>query len=72
MQYYRGVGMYMGSSLQMPGPTEQRLMKQGQEKLAPWLEKVNSFYTNEWPKYEEHVKQTDLSPFKDIESFKLN
>ena len=72
MQYYRGAGMYMGSSLQMPGPTEQRLLKQGQEKLAPWLEKVNAFYTDVWPKYEQHVKQTDLSPFKEVESFKLN
>ena len=72
MQYYRGIGMYMGSSLQIPGPTEQRLLKQGQEKLAPWLEKVNAFYSDEWPKYQEHVSKTDLSPFKETESFKLN
>lgn len=72
MQFYSGVGMYMGSSLQMPGPTEQRLLKQGQEKLAPWLEKVNAFYKDEWPKYQEHVKQTNLSLFKETESFKLN
>ena len=49
-----------------------RLLKQGQEKMAPWLEKVNAFYADQWPIYQEHVKQTDLSPFKETESFKLN
>jgi len=72
MQYYGGAGRYMGSSLQMPGPTEQRLLKQGQEKLAPWLVKVNAFYAQIWPKYQDHVKQTNLSPFKETASFKLN
>jgi photosystem II stability/assembly factor-like uncharacterized protein len=72
MQYYGNARRYMGSSLQMPGPTEERLLKQGQEKLAPWLEKVNAFYSNQWPKYQEHVNQTDLSPFKEVKTFNLN
>jgi hypothetical protein len=72
MQYYRGTGMYMGSSLQMPGPTEERLFKQGHEKLLPWLEKVNEFFKTDWPKYQEHVNSTDLSPFKEVKSFELN
>jgi hypothetical protein len=71
MQYYRGAGMYMGSSLQMPGPTEERLYKQGHDKLLPWLEEVNEFFKTEWPKYQEQVKQTDLSPFKEINTFEL-
>lgn len=72
MQYYRGARMYMGSSLQMPGPTEDRLFKQGHDKLLPWLEKVNTFYQKEWPMFEEQVKATDLSPFKEVKTFELN
>jgi hypothetical protein len=71
MQYYGGAGMYMGSSLQMPGPTEERLFMQGHDKLLLWLEKVNSFYKTKWAKYREQVKGTDLSPFKEVESFEL-
>jgi len=72
MTYYGNARRYMGSSLQLPGPTEERLFKQGKEKLTPWLIKVNAFYKNDWPKYEEQVKATELSPFKAIESFDLN
>ncbi len=71
MQYYWGARMYLGSSLQMPGPTEERLHRQGREKLAPWLEKVNAFYQTVWPGYQQQVTQTDLSPFKEVSSFKL-
>ncbi len=71
MQYYRNARMYMGSSLQMPGPTEKRLHKQGRDKLVPWLEKVNTFYQTAWVNYQQQVKQTDLSPFKEVVSFKL-
>jgi photosystem II stability/assembly factor-like uncharacterized protein len=71
MQYYGNARRYMGSSLQMPGATEKRLLEQGQEKLAPWLIKVNAFFANDWPKYQQHVKQTDLSPFKEVKIFEL-
>ena len=71
MSYYRGARRYMWSSLQVPGPTEERLYKQGQDKLKPWLEKVNTFFKDQWPKFKDHVNQTDLSPFKEIKEFKL-
>ena len=46
-------------------------MKQGQDKLNPWLEKVNSFYKEDWPKFESQAKATDLSPFKETAEFSL-
>ncbi|MEN8249340.1 MAG: hypothetical protein ABFS32_10450 [Bacteroidota bacterium] len=71
MSYYWGARRYMWSSLQMPGPTEERLYKQGNDKLKPWLEKVNDFYKMEWSQYQEHVTHTNLSPFKETDVFKL-
>lgn len=71
LSYYYGARRYLGSSLQAPGATEERLLKQGQDKLNPWLEKVNKFYSEEWPGFEEQAKATDLSPFKETKSFKL-
>ena len=71
MSYFRRVGMYLGSSLQKPGPTEERLWQQGRQKLAPWLERVNNFYQTAWPAYRQQVEATDLSPFKEVKTFKL-
>ena len=72
LSYYYAAGRYAGSSLQKPGPTEQRLLEQGKSKLKPWLESVNTFYAEKWSKYQEEVKGVDLSPFKEVNSFNLN
>lgn len=71
LSYYFSARRYLGSSLKAPGATEERLLKQGQARLTPWLEKVNTFYSEEWPKFEEQCEATDLSPFKETKSFKL-
>jgi photosystem II stability/assembly factor-like uncharacterized protein len=71
LSYYFSARRYLGSSLSAPGGTEERLLKQGQDKLNPWLEKVNSFYDEDWKKFEQQAKATDLSPFKETTSFIL-
>ena len=71
MSYLNQVSRYLRSSLQAPGATEERLKKQGDEKLAPWVDQVNSFFSDEWTKYRQHVENTDLSPFEDVEKFEL-
>ena len=71
LTYYNSARRYLDSSLQMPGATEERLINQGQGKLRPWLEKVNKFYLEDWPGFEEQAKATDLSPFKETKEFTL-
>lgn len=71
LSYYYSASGYMDSSLAKPGPTEERLRKQGQEKLNPWLEKLNKFYSEEWSNYQKQVEETNLSPFKEIKSFSI-
>ena len=71
MSYIRQSQMYLGSSLSMPGATENQLMENAKGKLTPWLNKVNAFYTSTWSDYKQHVAAVDLSPFKDIPKFEL-
>ena len=72
LSYYYSARRYLGSSLQTPGATEARLLKQGQDKLNPWLDKVNKFYKEDWPRFEKQAESTDLSPFKETSSFSLD
>ncbi len=61
---------YIGSSLDAPGDTEERLVKQAEEKLAVAVESVNNFFAEDWKNFKESVKDIDLSPFKDYEPLK--
>ncbi|MEO1049654.1 MAG: hypothetical protein AAFX87_03490 [Bacteroidota bacterium] len=62
---------YISSSLNVPGPTEERLVKQAMDKLKPILDKINAFYKNDWPAYKTEMEKADLSPFKEYEPLKL-
>jgi len=33
--------------------------------LKPWIEKVNLFFTTDWPEYKTYVGESAISPFKD-------
>ena len=56
---------YVSSSLQVPGPTELRLVEQAEAKLKEAIKAVNDFYTNEWSEFRTKAEKLDLSPFKD-------
>ena len=71
MSYVGQAQMYLRSSLSIPGATEQQLMDNGKDKLGPWLDKVNSFYSDTWSTYKSSVNQVDLSPFEDTPKFEL-
>lgn len=65
------VGYYLGTSLQAPGPTEQRLLEQAEDELQEALEMVNAFYENEWPAFREKVSGLDLLRFKNYEPLEM-
>jgi len=71
MSYYFSALRYLGSSLKSPGPTEERLMGQAKNKLEPWLDRVNHFYSTTWANFRQVVKNADLSPFKPIPTFEI-
>ncbi|MEH6656648.1 WD40/YVTN/BNR-like repeat-containing protein [Leeuwenhoekiella marinoflava] len=51
--------------------TENTLIKQAKDELSSALSEVNTFFKNDWSAYEKQMKQLELSPFKEIQSFKL-
>lgn len=62
---------YVRSLQTVPGPTENQLIKNAEDKLNEVLERINDFYLNEWPAYRKEVEALKLSPFKDLEPLKL-
>lgn len=72
MTYLSAAKRYVASTLEVPGPTEKRLIYQADEKLKPALERVNKFYETEWQDYQNLMKQQDLTYFKNYEPIKWN
>ena len=67
----RNVNSYMESSLQVPGPTEERLLSQAQDQLEAIIKDVNEFYRSSWPEYRNKMEGLKLSPFKDYEPLEI-
>ena len=61
---------YVNSLLKKPGETEFTLIKNAEAKISVVMNKINSFYKEDWPKYQESVKAVNLSPFKDVKEIK--
>jgi photosystem II stability/assembly factor-like uncharacterized protein len=59
---------YVGSLITMPGATEETLMKNADTKLQPLIDKINEFYSNDWPAYRKSVENLNLAPFKDLKA----
>jgi len=47
----RNAAGYMQSSLESPGPTEERLLKQAEDQLGDIVARVNAFYNEQWSTY---------------------
>ena len=62
---------YVGSRPNGLTATEEQLITQAEKDLEAALEKVNTFFTEEWATYESEMKQVELSPFKEIKTFKV-
>ncbi len=52
--------------------TETTLTKHAKDDLNDALNKTNTFFTDEWKTYEDAIKQLDVSPFKEIKTFKID
>lgn len=62
---------YVGSRPKGLTKTEEQLISQAEAELKSTLEKVNSFYKEEWPGYKTKMEQVEISPFKEVQTFTL-
>jgi hypothetical protein len=58
---------YINSSYDEKDPTHDIIMKQGEDAMNAYIEKVNKFFEEEWKPYRKAVEDARLSPFKDYE-----
>ena len=65
-------GQYVGSSQNGITSTETTLIKHAENELKSALEKTNTFFYNEWKPYQTEMEALNVSPFKDIKSFKID
>ncbi len=72
MQRFGTANWYSGSRQTGLTSTEETLIKHATDALNSALEKTNTFFNNEWKTYENAMKQLDVSPFKDIKTFKID
>ncbi|MCG8407896.1 MAG: hypothetical protein MI923_22070, partial [Phycisphaerales bacterium] len=72
MTYIFTANRYVRATLEMPGPTEQRLVKHAKDKLKIALDDVNNFYQEVWPEYKKLAELVDISPFKDYTPLKMS
>lgn len=61
---------YVNSLLQEPGKTEQQLVENGFKEVDNAIEKINTFFINEWPTYQKNIETLNLTLFKEVEPLK--
>ncbi|MCH7524308.1 MAG: hypothetical protein IIC74_04690 [Bacteroidetes bacterium] len=65
-------GFYSGTRPYGLTTTERTLIKHAKNALNDALEKTNTFFNEEWKPYQTVMEELDISPFKDVKSFKLD
>jgi hypothetical protein len=63
---------YVGSRQNGITATETTLIQHAKDELNSALDKTNSFFTEEWSAYKSKMEGLNLSPFKEIKTFKMN
>ena len=70
VSYLFNARRYVNSLLEKPGETEFTLVKNAELKISEVMNKINAFYKEDWPTYQNSVKDINLSPFKEVEEIK--
>ena len=65
-----GAYRYVASRKTEISATETRLMQFAKDDLNEALKKVNSFFEEQWSKYQEDMMKLEINPFKEIQTFK--
>ena len=68
--FYFSAYRYVGNASHAPGDTENKLIAKFESEFETVMDMVNSYFSEEWPKFREAVENLDTSPFKDYEEIK--
>ncbi|TJY36179.1 VPS10 domain-containing protein [Pontimicrobium aquaticum] len=71
MQRIYSASSYIRSRQSGITSTERTLMKNAKDALDDALEKTNTFFNDEWKPFKASMENLNLSPFKEVKSFKL-
>jgi len=69
--YYYSASSYVSGTLDMPSTVVDRLIEQGNSKLLPLIDQINSYFREDWPRYRSEMENAPLSPFKDWEDLEI-
>ncbi len=72
MQRIGTANWYSGSRPNGMTKTEETLVQHARNQLDDALEQTNEFFTTQWAEYQSNIEKVDLSPFKDVKTFKTN
>lgn len=68
--YYFSAYRYVSNALHAPGDTENKLIAKFESEFTTAMDRVNSYFSKEWPKFREAIEKLDTSPFKDYEEIR--
>ncbi|MEM6647444.1 MAG: hypothetical protein AAF730_14465 [Bacteroidota bacterium] len=67
------IGMrYLGSSWDMPGPTERTAMAQSKAAIKEMVDAVNALFAEQWPAYQRAIRAADLQLFEPIKPISVS
>ena len=59
---------YLGNDYDGPGKTEQNLVRLAEEEVEKAITKINAFFTEDWPAYQQKMEEANFSPFKEFKT----
>lgn len=62
---YQVAAQYIGSKNVAPGAQEEKLVMNAEESITEAIQRINKFYSNNWPAYRKQVEGADIKFFKD-------
>ncbi len=72
MQRLGQARQYVGSRQNGITSTETTLIKNAKEAMETVLKEINTFFNDEWKPYQNKMEALEMTPFKDIKTFKLD
>jgi hypothetical protein len=63
---------YIARSREPISDTDRRVFQHAQEKVTEIVNKVNGFYTTQWPAYRTLMEKVVINPFKDDQPLNKN
>ncbi len=62
---YQVAAQYIGSKNVAPGAQEEKLVMNAEESITEAIQRINKFYSNNWPAYRKQVEGAEIKLFKD-------